>query len=238
VHLVYMDDSGDESTRAYAAVAVAEVDWKETLAQIKDYRRELKKNYGIFITKEWHATDFVAGRGRISTKDVAKGMRCRIFRETLGMIAQLPGIRLFNAISPKSQESLLFERLMNRININMGKSGSNAVIIHDDGKDYTRLVRKLGAFNPISSMYGGWRGNPYKNITLDHILEDIFFRDSAKSYFIQLVDFCAYALFRSEFPIASKAKYGLEKSFEELHKICIPKCFSKDPKKLGIVRHL
>jgi hypothetical protein len=155
------------------------------------------------------------------------------------MIAQLRGVRLFNAIAPKPQESLIFERLMNRININMEKSGSNAVIVHDEGKDYTRLVRRLGVFNPIQSRYGGWAGgHPYKNITLDHILEDIFFRDSANSYFIQLADFCAYALFRNEFPLASKKKYSLETSFEELHGICIPQCFSKDPKKLGIIRHI
>ncbi len=76
-----------------------------------------------------------------------------------------------------------------------------------------------------------------KNIPLDNILEDIMFRDSAKSYFIQLVDFCAYALFRSEHPLVSKTKYGLDQAFQELHGICIPECFSKDPKKLGVIRH-
>jgi hypothetical protein len=238
VHFIYMDDSGDEHVRAYSALAIADEDWKETFSQIKGYRRALKKQYGIFVTEEFHATDFVSGRGRISDQIVPKGVRCRIFRETLRTIAQFRGVRLFNAIGPKPTDSLIFERLMNRININMGKSGSNAVIVMDEGKDYTSLVRRMCVYNPIRSMYGAWPdGNLYKNIPLDHILEDIVFRDSRKSIFIQLVDFCAYALFRSEYPLASKQKYGLDQAFQELHGICIPQCFSGDPKKLGIIRH-
>jgi Protein of unknown function (DUF3800) len=239
VHFIYIDDSGDETVRAYAALAVADTDWKEIFSQIKEYRRQLKKQYGIFVTEEFHATDFVGGRGRISSRVVPKGMRCRLFRETLEFVAKLRGVRLFNAIAPKASESLIFERLMNRINTNMRKSGSNALIIHDHGKDYTSLVRSLCVYNPIQSMFGQWPGgHTHKNIPLDNILEDIMFRDSAKSYFIQLVDFCAYALFRSEYPLASKNRYHLDKAFEALHGICIPECFTKDPKKLGVIRHI
>lgn len=234
-----MDDSGDEHVRAYSALAIADGDWKDTFAQIKAYRRQLKLQHGIFVTVELHATEFVGGRGRIAPTPVFKGTRCRLFRETLAFIGQLGGIRLFNAIGPKASETLIFERLMNRINTNMRKSGSNALIFHDQGKDYTSLVRRLCVHNPIQSMYGCWSGGAsHKNIPLDCILEDIVFRDSATSYFIQLVDFCAYALFRSECPLPSKSKYKLEDAFQELHRICIPACFGKDPKKLGIVRHI
>lgn len=233
-----MDDSGDENVRAYSALAVADVDWKDTFQSVKEYRRELKRLHRIFVTVELHATDFVAGRGRISTGTVFKGTRCRIFRETLAFVAQLRGVRLFNAIGPKDSDSLIFERLMNRININMRKAGSNALIIHDRGKDYTGLVRRMCVYNPIQSKYGSWAGGQtHKNIPLDHILEDIMFRDSEDSYFIQLVDFCAYALFRNEHVLPSKAKYSLHEAFQELHGICIPQCFGADPRKLGIVRH-
>jgi hypothetical protein len=237
VHFIYIDDSGDETTRAYSALAIADVDWKDVLTSIKQYRRALKAGFGIFVTAELHATDFVAGRGRISTRTVTKAARCELFRDTLRMVAGLRGIRLFNAIAPKGQERLIFERLMNRINTNMAKSGSNAIIIHDEGKDYTHLVRRLCVYNPIQSMFGQWPGgSPYKNIPLDHILEDIVFRKSENSYFIQLADFCAFALFRNEHPWPAKRKYKLETAFEELHPICIPQCFAADPKKLGIIR--
>jgi hypothetical protein len=235
---IYIDDSGDETVRVYSALAIPEVEWKDILSQIKQYRRQLKRDYGIFVTYELHATEFVGGRGRIGTRMVPKGLRCQIFSDTLHLIARFRGVRLFNAISPKAQEKMIFERMINRIETNMRKSGGNAVIFHDEGKDYTGLVRRMCVYNPIQSMYGTWPGgSPYKNIPLDHLLEDIIFRDSEDSYFIQLADFCAYALFRSEYPLASKTKYGLDTAFSALHSICVPQCFAGDPKKLGIIRH-
>jgi hypothetical protein len=155
------------------------------------------------------------------------------------MIAGLPGIRIFNALAPKNDERLIFERLMTRINNTMTTWGSNAVIIHDEGKDFTYLVRRMSIYNPIMSRYGGWPGGKlHKNFPLIRILEDIIFRESEDSYFIQLADFCAFSLFRCEHPIASKAKYNLHTSFSELESICTPECFGRDPKHLGIIRGL
>jgi hypothetical protein len=237
MHFVYMDDSGDEKTRCFAALIIHESVWKEVHLQIKAHRRALKASDGMLITKELHATEFVAGRGKVGVQVVPKGRRCQIFRDTLDMIANLPKINLMNAIGPKATERVLFERLINRVNKAMAEWKSNALIIHDEGKDYTGLVRRMCVYNPIPSRYGTWPdGNAIKNIPLDHILEDIVFRQSHKSDMVQMADFCAYALFRSEFPLPSKTKYGLDKAFEALHPICIKKAFGKDPKKLGIIR--
>ena len=134
-----MDDSGDQNIRAYSALAVSEVDWRESIACVKEFRRKLKKEYGIFTTKEFHATDFVAGRGNIAEKIVPKRLRSELFRQTLRMIARLRSVRLFNAIAPRRHEALIFERLMNRINTNMRKSGSNAMIPQCFSKDPKRL---------------------------------------------------------------------------------------------------
>jgi hypothetical protein len=192
----------------------------------------------MLITKELHATDFVAGRGRLGPQVITKGRRCQIFLETLQMVANLPEIRMLSAIGPRAMERLLFERLVNRINTAMAKWNSNALIVHDEGKDYTGLVRRMGVYNPIQSKFGAWPGgNPIKNIPVNRILEDIVFRQSHKSDMIQMADFCTYALFRSEFPLPSKTRYGLDKGFEILHPICIKTAFAKDPRKLGIIRH-
>ena len=238
MHFVYIDDSGDETTRCFAALIIHESVWKEVHVTIRAHRRALKVSDGMLITKELHATDFVAGRGRVGCQIVSKWRRCEIFRLTLDMIAKLPKINLLNAIGPRATEKVLFERLINRTNKAMSDWKSNALIVHDEGKDYTGLVRRMGIYNPIQSMFGAWPGgSPTKNIPTDNILEDIVFRQSHKSDMIQMADFCAYALFRGEFPLPSKSKYGLEKAFDALHPICITKAFGKDPKKLGIIRH-
>ena len=83
------------------------------------------------------------------------------------------------------------------------KWNSHAILICDEGKDaiYTRLVRRL---------------QTSENSAIDRILEDPFFKQSDQSYFIQLSDFCAYALLRQERPIESKTKYGLDQAFNLL----------------------
>ncbi|MBS1823569.1 MAG: DUF3800 domain-containing protein [Acidobacteria bacterium] len=234
---VYIDDSGDERSRCFSALILHESAWKQSQAEIKRFRRSLKASDGMFVTKELHATEFVAGRGRVGTEIVSKGRRCEIFRETLALIASLPNLHLMNAISSRANERVIFERLINRINVAMSQWRSNAIIFHDEGKDYTKLVRRMCVYNPIRSKFGAWPGgSPIKNIPLDRILEDIVYRDSKQSSFIQMADFCAYALFRSEFPLASKTKYGLDQAFSILQPRCVKGAFQKDPRQLGIIR--
>jgi hypothetical protein len=239
VHFCYIDDSGDDNTRVFSAVAVPSHEWRNCFSLVRDFRRDLKNRFGIYVTVEFHATEFVGGRGKIAAKDIFKGTRCSLFKETLTKIASLPGVRLFNAAAPKAFEARIYERLLNRINRTMKEWDSHAIIVSDEGKDYTGLLRKMGVHNYIPSMFGAWpTGKATQNITVEYILEDIFFRDSARSYFIQLADFCAYALLRSERPIPSKTKYGLDKAFDRLAPVCTPECFGKDPRKLGIVREI
>jgi Protein of unknown function (DUF3800) len=238
MHICYIDDSGDDPVRIYSALAVPADAWRSTLDAVKQHRREMKRTDGVFVTVELHARDFVAGRGRIAPDIVPKGARCRLFLETLRFIAALPGVRLFNACaSSKANEALVFERMMNRINKTMESWDSRALLISDEGKDFTSLVRRMGVYNPIPSRYGTWPdGSPTKNIPLDRIVEDLIFRDSAKSQFIQLADFCAYALLRSEKPLASRSRYGVNRAFDLLRDICVKECYSADRRKLGIIR--
>ncbi len=118
---VYIDDSGDEAIRCFSALVIHESQWKTVHATVKQHRRGLKKSDAMLVTKELHATDFVAGRGRVGTQIVTKGRRCEIFRQTLAMVAGLPNVRLFNAISKRSKEKVLFEWLVNRINRTMAE---------------------------------------------------------------------------------------------------------------------
>jgi hypothetical protein len=239
MYLVYIDDSQDQATRTYvfSAVVIIDTRWKEIFANIRQYRRQLKQTDGIFVTKELHAWKFVSGRGRIAPTVVSKGRRCQIFKDTLQLLARQQGLRVFNAVIQHHQERA-FERLLNRVNRTMVAANSHALIICDEGKeaDYTRLVRKMSVHNPIPSRYGMWQGTQRstKNIPLDRILEDPFFKDSKKSYFIQMADFCAYALLRRERPIPSKNVYGLDKAFQLLAPKCVKVANRKDP--LGIIR--
>jgi hypothetical protein len=233
MHICYLDDSGDASHRAFSVLAIPVDEWHNSFRQIKTYRSELKQREGIYTSKEFHATEFVAGRGKIAPKVIPKGARCRIFNETLDEIVRLPGVSLFNAFARKTDELRLFERLLNRVNRTMQAWDSKTILISDEGKDYNGLVRKMGVYNPIPSMFAG---GATRNVTLDKIVDEILYKRSEASHFIQLADFCAYALLRSEIPLPSKDKYGLNLSFSRLSPICQTQCFAQDPRCLGIIR--
>lgn len=236
MHLCYIDDSGDDTVRVFSALAVPVDTWRTCFDQIKAFRQQLRQQHGVFVKVEFHATTFVTGRGRISGRTIGKYQRNQIFRETLRQITLLPRVQLFNAVAAKANESRLYERLLNRINRTLLAWDSRGLLISDEGKDYTSLVRRMGRHNPIPSMYGGWPEGVTRNIVLAQIYEDPVFRKSHRSYFIQLADFAAYALLRSERHLASRNKYGLQSAFDILTPICTPQCYRADPRHLGIIR--
>lgn len=119
------------------------------------------------------------------------------------MVAMLPEARLFNVVFPTKASEDAYEALLGGINRTLQTWDSHAILICDEGKDaiYTKIVRRMQTL---------------KNSTIDRILEDPFFKQSDQSYFIQLSDFCAYALLRRERPIESKTRYGLNQAFNVL----------------------
>jgi hypothetical protein len=121
--------------------------------------------------------------------------------------------------------------MCNRIQTNMEKQKSRAIIISDEGKNYDGLVRRMRRYNPIPSRFGGVHHCP-----LDRIVEDLVYRKSERSLFIQAADFCAYALLRMEAPTPSIRTRGLEDAFLELKPVLERRAYAKDPRKLGIIR--
>jgi hypothetical protein len=237
VHLIYIDDSRDEELCVFSALLIPADRWRECFEQIRAFRRRLRDSDGIFVRKELHAWELVSGRGRISPSVVTKYRRSRIFMEALQLVAQLPDVHVMNALSTAKDDERVFEFLANRINRTMRAWGSHAILICDEGKEheYTRLLRRMGVYNPIPSMLGEWpEGTATRNIPVELILEDPFFKVSQRSYFIQLVDFCAYALLRKERPIPSKTKYGIDTAFELLDPILFRGATRYDPQ--GIIR--
>jgi hypothetical protein len=238
MHLIYIDDSADEKLAIYSALALPADQWREAFNMMRQYRRGLRRAYGIYVYKELHAWKFVSGRGDIADRVVTKHQRVSVFNEILDLMARLPGARLFNAVFPKAGQMTAFERMVNRVNRTLQAWGSHGILICDQGNElsYIRLVRRMGVFNPIPSNQGIWQdtGANWRNYPIDRIVEDPFFKSSDQSYFIQLCDFAAYALLRRENPLASKSRYGLHESFDHLKPILVREARPRDPD--GIIR--
>jgi hypothetical protein len=244
-YLAYIDDSRDQKLACFSALVIPALEWPRFHDEVIEFRRALKKSDGIHVTKELHATEFVAGRGDLGAM-VTKWRRARIFDETMDFLASRKGLRILNACVPRADEEKAFERLIDRLNRHMEKKSNvfeeddpdaQVIVVVDQGKDYTGMVRRMRRFNPMPSRFGWWPGaGASKNKPITRVIEDLVFRDSRRSSFIQLADFCAYALLRSESQLPSKNKYGLHLSFDRLKAVLETRAFSKDPRKLGIIR--
>jgi hypothetical protein len=115
-----------------------------------------------------------------------------------------------------------------------------AVFIADEGHEYeiTKALRKMQVYNPIPSAFGTWAGGSRTtNIRVERIIEDPFFKESHRSYFLQLVDCIAFSLLKKEVgPTSNIKKYGVNQMFDDtVSHICYRPAARNDP--LGIVRN-
>ncbi len=150
------------------------------------------------------------------------------------MLNGMPGVRVFSSCRSANIE-WAFERLLTRIHKTMRAWDSHALLIIDEGKEteFTRLVRKMSVYNPVP-VYTGPRSLEVRNVATERVLEDPWFKDSARSYFIQMADFVAYGLLRREKPLASKNKYGLNECFDLLGEVVAREASPRDP--MGVIR--
>lgn len=234
MHLVYVDDSYEKPAQIYSAIAVPANQWRVYFSRLKEWRRQLKETDGILVTKEFHATDFAAGRGRLGPQIVGKYRRSRIFREALSLLNGMEGLRIFNVIRNDHPEWAL-ERLLTRIHKTMETWGSHALMIFDEGKEaeITRLLRKMGVYNPVP-VYVAPGVTETRNLAVDRIIEDAVFKRSDRSYFIQMADFVAYSLLRREKRLDSKDAYGYHECFELLGGVVAREASLRDP--MGVIR--
>ncbi len=92
MHIIYIDDSGDENIDIFSALAVDAEYWNQAFQRIREFRRQIKQLDGILVYKELHAWKFVSGRGHIADRVVPKGRRCEIFKEALHLLASMEGV--------------------------------------------------------------------------------------------------------------------------------------------------
>lgn len=245
VEIAYIDESYDQTTFAMAALIVPVNRWRETFDLVKAHRQSLKSLHGIFTSKELHAVEFVSGRGSIADRMVPKGLRARVFHETMDMLAGLP-ISIISGAWPIGDSNKneihakAFSRIAERLQRRAEEVHGYMFRMVDEGKDdeLRRVARRSAVYNMVGSAFGAWEnGAPAKNIPNIRLIEDPIFRASERSYFLQLADFVAYALLKSETPATPLVqRYRLDRAYERLEPVIVKVASRKDPRKLGIVR--
>jgi hypothetical protein len=119
VRCFYIDESYDQQKFCLSAIAIRHDQWRDCFNRVQQHRRLLKQDHGVFIRKEIHAHELVGGRGQLADQIINKHTRSRIFYGLLRLVAELPGVMVFNIcldIKGRRDPQLdAWERLLNRI---------------------------------------------------------------------------------------------------------------------------
>ena len=248
MHLFYADESYDAQRFVMTAMRVAAAEWRDVFQRIKDFRSQLRSEYGIKLKTELHAQTFIRHcSDGASTRKLSIADRREVFEETLRFTSGLP-VEIINVSletasysDSNAAHSAALERIFNRVHTNVSRlsPSSHALLIFDTGKErqITALARKLSVFNHIPSQFDRWQdGSRTRNIVTDRIVEDPVFRDSKQSYFLQLVDFAAFALLKHEVaPTEFIARWNYHELFTLLEPVLCRAATYRNP--LGIVRN-
>jgi hypothetical protein len=244
--IAYIDESYDDNVFAMSALILSSSGWRDCFNIVKDYRSSLKRRHGIFTSKELHATTFIAGRGRIADRVVPRGLRAAIFHEIMDLCANLPGAKVISGaweLNGRPQgdvHALAFGRIQDRLQRRCVAERGEMMRVVDEGREteLRKIARRAAIFNMVGSRYGAWEdGSRAKNIPTERLIEDPIFKSSAQSHFLQLADFIAFALLKSETPITARVQqYGLHLAYDKLAPICASEAARRDHRKLGIIR--
>jgi len=188
--LVYMDESGDDgfpgSSKQFtlSGLCISSVNWRTTLEHIKRFRKMLKESFNFPVAMEFHVKEFIlekepyrsyAHKWLPQEKLAILQLYCKLICSLdIQMITVVFDKAKIQAPLSKGQmlEAVLKESIDELEKQCCLEKKWNYFLISDKGR--------LGAMRKV-----------VKKIPNQYMIEEVFEKDSADSYFIQLCDFIA-----------------------------------------------
>ncbi len=209
----YVDESTDTDYFAMSAISVPflrAVDgtwtlvWEDQYANLRDLRRELRRQHGIPVKKELKASKLVAGRGRYSggKHQLTPHAGTDAIRWTLANLGFLQPMSIISVCAKRSTnlyghsrlEGTLFA-LLQRMRTATERSGRNAFVFFDEGHgEYRKIYRRARIFLPTGSALGGWSAGKVKNMPLTSFTKDANIKQSEHCFFTQLADLLSFSV--------------------------------------------
>lgn len=190
--LIYADDSGDPrfGWAIYGWVECSPAGWRIVLREWLELRKRLWVSHQVPPSQELHATDYVNGRGRISTDETVtfwKDLGRQVAVECLTVLRECEHIKV-GAVYRRTEKtggayygerSDLYLRLVERWDAEQAANNSFAMVSMDgDGSDPSYF-------------------DAHRALKLDsrHIIEDPMFHDSKRSQWTQMADLVAFVAY-------------------------------------------
>lgn len=186
---------------------VIETDWLSVLNALVQLRKDLHSGYGIHPGAELKGRDFRTGQGAFSGLNIPRKTRMNIYKEILNWETAVPvstfsiAVNKQKAINRGWSDAMYcaWNFALNRLHVKCGPGNEDERFSmfpdQGHGAKVRRWVRSMRRFNNVPSHFGP-RTLPFK---IKRVVEDPSFRDSKKSYFVQIADLNAYASHRSKY---------------------------------------
>jgi len=238
MYFLYVDESGDPGLPGsshhfiLSGLVIHESQWSSCLEQIIAFRKGLQ-SFKLRARDEIHAAEWVTGRPPIAKTN--RYLRLCALRELLVFESKLEVSLLHVAINKENKTpgyavfdqawTTLIQRFENTIgnrNFPHATEKDFGTIIADNTheKMLRNLLRKRRVYNPIpnSPRYNSQQSS-YRNLPITYVLEDATLKNSAHSYFLQLVDANAYFLHQKYRPNAFVQKKKARDYFDLLEPV-------------------
>ena len=251
MRIYYIDESEGPRYYVRSALGVDAERWNGLHGRIQDWRTALAGDYSVPTSRELHACDLLAGRGKLARIDntgrrLTPEQGAEIFMDGLRIIENaahsLGGIEVVNVCLRKADvkgyEQVSLDRLLNRINTSVAADGRYAHLIFDEGGErmIRRLYGRLRSRNPVPSRYEVWEdGETTKDIPIERIIGGPSFRSSQDDDLLQMADLIAHALLKQEEePSQRVTELGIHLAFGILDRALNRRASRTDPQ--GVVR--
>jgi hypothetical protein len=217
VWFAYVDESGDaglagSKTYSLGVVMVDTAAWPVVFDDLIDFRRFVRRQFGIPVRAEIKANYLLRNGGPLRPLGLSDQARFAIYRAHLRLQPKL-GLTAFATVIDKQRcqarrpgsdpRDIAWEYLIQRLERFTTKNNTEVLLVHDEG-DALRvrgLARKARRAGSAGSAFG--TGSLRRPAT--RIIDDPVPRNSQQSYFLQLADLNAYAAFRRVVPPPGRA---------------------------------
>jgi hypothetical protein len=215
MYLAYVDESGNtgrpgSQTYVLGCVIVASSEWPSVFDEVIEFRRFLKRSFGVPVRTEIKSSFLIANKGPFRRLRLNEASRFAIYRQAMRLQHKL-GLSTFAividkerlhtrdpALNPRDVAwEFLFQRI-ERLTMKKPLGPTWAMVIHDEGEG--AAVRKLARRARRIGTAGSAFGTGSLKLPLQRLVDDPVPRNSTQSYFVQLADLSAYAAFRRLYP--------------------------------------
>lgn len=252
--LMYVDESGDSGiqgspTRYFilSGIVIHELRWNDYLDQIVEFRKRMRNTFGLLMREEIHSARMLNKPGAMVR--IKRNDRLSIIKYFINELANMQDISIINIVVDKLGKPndynvvenawrALIQRFSNTISGRNFQGPANpderGLVVPDmsEVKKITEVIRRMRQYNPVPNQQN--HGPGYRNLQVSNLVEDPYFKDSERSYFIQAADVAAFALYQSICPSSYIKRKSGQNFFGRLDQVLCKVASTTDPS--GIVR--